>query len=995
MRGRGRIPRAGAGLALALAACAPARSAPPAMPAPAPAPARAPEPGALPVPAPVPPTLPETRKPIAPPATAFFLGLMPVRGTGLAPWRVQHPAADGRGVLIGILDSGVDPSVPGLLTTTTGLPKILDLRNFSGEGDVALERVWPDAQGRIALPGGLLVGGAAAVKAVAADTLWYGGVIDELAYGDAPAADFNGNGSNRDRYGVVVVRTAAGWVAFIDTNGDGSLADETPLTDYLVRRQTFTFGLPGGPRGAPGPITGAVNLSVDGKGRPRLSLVLDTAGHGTHVAGIAAGNDIGGVQGFDGVAPGAQILGLKIADNARGGISTTGSMARAMAYAAEFAAQRHLPLVLNMSFGVGNMEPGAATMDSIVDAFLLAHPDVVFAISAGNDGPGTETMGEPGSASLALAVGAVYPGVFAPVQFGSESPDVLGWWSSRGGALDKPDVVTPGMAYSTVPRWNTGEEIKAGTSMSSPYAAGLAADLLSAELAAGRTPTAAQLEQALRLTARSFPGETEIDDGYGMPQLEAAYQWLQADHHPARYLVRALPPLTLAMNRRPPAGARAGATVVRAGARPSAAYRRDGLTWAGDTVQVFDVTRLDAGSGDRAGPATFQLTSDAAWLVPTRSTVTMDAAGTAEIEVHYNSALLAQPGRYVASVSAIPVSDSAAGPAFRLVNEITIPDSLSWGAATLTGQALAPGRAWRYYVNVPPAATGLAFRLTVADTSTRAALELFEPSGRPARSRQEADIGGREGAVGTVAVTDNDLSPGVWEAVVQAFPGESLQYAFAASVPPIALPQIDSGTPGRIMLLSESPRDTTLAVTADRIGMVSAWQAVVEDGGPYRRRFLAPSWATRAVLEVQLTPGFWNTVTDFGLTMYDPEGAQLGNSPMNYDFNRLTVDLPAKRQPDYAVTVELFPAFALPQPPASFPAIVRVAFLGPALPIPLGAGQDTAQVQLPPHGVRQVVIPAFPALATAPPWRDLVRLRIAGREGDWDAIVREISVGSP
>src|SRR5256885_15177922 len=132
---------------------------------------------------------------------------------------------------------------------------------------------------------------------------------------------------------------------------------------------------------------------------------------GTHVAGIAAGHNLYNVQGFDGVAPGAQLIALKIANNARGGISVNGSMVRAMEYAARFAAQRNLPLVLNMSFGVGNEQEGRAVIDSLVNVFLTAHPDVVFAISAGNDGPGLSTMGFPGSADLALSVGALYPGV--------------------------------------------------------------------------------------------------------------------------------------------------------------------------------------------------------------------------------------------------------------------------------------------------------------------------------------------------------------------------------------------------------------------------------------------------------------------------------------------------------------------------------------------------------------------------------------------------------
>ena len=62
--------------------------------------------------------------------------------------------------------------------------------------------------------------------------------------------------------------------------------------------------------------------------------------------------------GFDGVAPGAQLLGLKIALSAQGSVSTTGAMLRAMDYAIRFAESRRLPLVLNLSFGVGNEHRG-------------------------------------------------------------------------------------------------------------------------------------------------------------------------------------------------------------------------------------------------------------------------------------------------------------------------------------------------------------------------------------------------------------------------------------------------------------------------------------------------------------------------------------------------------------------------------------------------------------------------------------------------------------
>ena len=80
---------------------------------------------------------------LAPPAMAYSHGWMPLASTGVDRFLRAHPEYDGRGVLIGILDTGIDPAVPGLTTTSAGGPKVLDLRNFSAEGKVPLSRVSP------------------------------------------------------------------------------------------------------------------------------------------------------------------------------------------------------------------------------------------------------------------------------------------------------------------------------------------------------------------------------------------------------------------------------------------------------------------------------------------------------------------------------------------------------------------------------------------------------------------------------------------------------------------------------------------------------------------------------------------------------------------------------------------------------------------------------------------------------------------------------------
>ena len=152
---------------------------------------------------------------------------------------------------------------------------------------------------------------------------------------------------------------------FIDTDGDGSLGNERPVHDYLIAREVFAWTT----RKATPNITLAANFR-ETRGVPALDLYFDTSAHGSHVAGIAAAHDMYGVKGFDGVAPGAQLLGLKIANDAQGGISTTGSMLRAMDYAISFAHQRRMPLVLNMSFGVGNEAEGKARIDQLIDSVL-------------------------------------------------------------------------------------------------------------------------------------------------------------------------------------------------------------------------------------------------------------------------------------------------------------------------------------------------------------------------------------------------------------------------------------------------------------------------------------------------------------------------------------------------------------------------------------------------------------------------------------------------
>ncbi len=870
-------------------------------------------------------------QPAVDPAIAYMLGLMPLRSTGVDVFRTLHPTYDGRGVLIAILDSGVDPGIPGLISTSTGAPKVIELRDFSAEGRVALTAFPAPTEKDLK--------GAARIGRLTTATTWYRGVFRELPLGRPPAGDVNGNGRNTDEFPVVVVRASDGWVAFLDTNLDGSFEDEMPLHDYRQGREMIALGKK--------PLTIVANFS-EADSTPVLDLFFDTSGHGTHVAGIAAGYTLFDVAGFNGVAPGAQIIGLKIANNARGGVTVHGSMMRAMDYAARYAAQRNLPLVLNMSFGVGNEHEGRAVIDSVVDAFLLSHPEAVFAISAGNDGPGWSTLGFPGSADLALSVGAVLPGVFTgPARQGAPpARDMLAWFSSRGGELAKPDIVTPGVAFSSVPRWDTGNEIKPGTSMASPHAAGLAACLVSALTQEGRRATSADIVQALRMSGRPFNGARVIDDGAGMPALEAAYQWLEGGHQGSIYAVKATTGVT-------------------------AAFRRDGFASPQDSVETFTVRHL---GGLRA--AEFALRANVPWLSVDDS---VDAAPrSTRIAVTYARSALTAPGVYVGTVTALNPRDIVAGPLFTLVNTVIVPTDLTTKALFDERRAIGPGAVQRYFVRVQDGAT-LRATVTVPDSqSQQATVRLYEPNGAPARSApDDIDIGEQDAGSAAIIVRAEDIVAGVYELDVVAPPLATTTVTVRAELGPIALTATSPGSGLEASSVGSGQGSTATGAVAYRLVGAERSYAIAGRGQPAESlQVRAPRWAKRLEVDLEVPPGFWDELTDLSVTIYDSTGQQVrgGNAPINYAFGRMRLAL-SDSLTAIPLTVEFYPAFARPRGHA-WRGTARIRFLGPEAP--LGEGKPLAVVA----GGRSVIrLPNAPSLDMPEGFETLIETRVTTPTG--------------
>ena len=874
------MPRRLACAALALAlACASQQpeQAPPAPERPLPKPNI--DPGRLP-PRPPPATVAtepdpyDTLQPVVPPETAFAHGWMALASTGVNEFLQLHPTYDGRGVVIGILDTGIDPGISGLNLTSTNAPKILDLRDFSEEGAVPLRRVTPN--GDSVEVAGRKLGGFGRVASLNTQGPYYGGVLLELPLGPPPASDVNGNGEAVDTLPVIVTRATDGWVVFADTDGDRSLAGERPVHDYLLARETFGWAA----RGRKPRITMAANFSGSGSD-PELDLVFDSFGHGTHVAGIAAGNDMYGVAGFDGVAPGAQLLGLKIANSANGSVTTTGSMMRAVDYAIRFAEVRRLTLVLNMSFGVGNEIEGRARIDEMLDSVLAARPGLVFTIAAGNDGPGLSTVGFPGSTDRAISVGATVPGTFLVAdRSGGRRDDQLAYFSSRGGELAKPELVTPGIAYSTVPRWYTGQEISQGTSMAAPHAAGLAALLVSAASQEKRPIEARTIKQALMVTARPLAGATFVDEGTGLPDAERAYRWLTSDRAVVDIAVRAT-------------GTTGAAT---------AAFIEVGPGARSPAVQQFELLR----SGSTP-TALYRLRSDSPWLTaPARVTL---AGSKTTVEVRYALAGLRPPGAYVGTVTGWS-DDSLAGPAFRLVSTVVVPAPVSAAPRELRSEVpVESGTGLRTFFRADSARP---FEVKVTGRPGEKGLAfLHEPDGMPYRDEHARPLGGGKGA--SYRVDGRDALAGTYEvdAVAVSPTGASLNAGVRVTQSPFRLGLSRKGSEAVATLFNATSTPATAELTM-LLGGSERTETVVARGSATRRiPFIVPRWAVNVVVDLTMDRAQWGRFTDFGVTLLDSAGRQIGRQPLNYAFGRLQASLPPGHA-DMPVTLELLPGFADP-----------------------------------------------------------------------------------
>jgi len=279
--------------------------------------------------------------------------------------------------------------------------------------------------------------------------------------------------------------------------------------------------------GRNGRIVGWMDF-VEGKLLPH-----DQNGHGTHVAGIAAGNGMDSTTNtngmYKGIAPGANIISVRVINNRGQALAST--VIRGIQWVVQNRNTYNIR-VLNVS--LGSKSEGSYKNDPVATAAEVAwHSGILVVSAAGNRGPAPSKIDSPGIDPYSVTVGALDDNMTVVT-----SDDVIASFSSRGPTPDnfaKPDLVAPGRKIISLRSPNsylvgtltdrdalTTGGVKyfrlSGTSQATPVVSGVAALLL--EQNPSLKPN--QLKYILKNTARPLAGVPVNTGGKGVVDAYAA-----------------------------------------------------------------------------------------------------------------------------------------------------------------------------------------------------------------------------------------------------------------------------------------------------------------------------------------------------------------------------------------------------------------------------------------------------------------------------------------
>jgi subtilisin family serine protease len=832
--------------------------------------------------------------------TQTFLSL---EGTGVEEFHKTYPDYDGRETIIIILDTGVDIGVDGLTKTSTGDVKFIDVQDFTHQGDVQLfeadvdkeesKIIFKDEDEKYS------VIASSPLQYLPADQKYFIAGFDEarLMNSSSGAGDLNGDGDIEDVYVMVVFETNEGsesfWVVYLDLNGNADISDDKPLRNYKEKLDAFAIEHPDGlPR-----LTMGLNVLPEEK---LVSFHFDDGSHGTHVAGIAGGSMIGGID-FNGIAPGAQMMSMKLGNNLySGGATVTESMKKAYLYADKISKEAKVPVIINMSFGIGSEIEGQAEMETFLENLTKENPYLYICLGSGNEGPGISTPGLPSASYAVFSSGAVLTqGVGRDLYGATLNRDIILYFSSRGGEVSKPDVCSPGACTSTVPNWTQWDRFW-GTSMAAPYSAGVMSLLLSAavkEYPGVKIPSQL-LYKVIRESATPMEGYSLLDQGHGYINAMNAYTLLK------KYIDDG------EVNKFETYSISSTAPNFPFGKAPNL-YIRNGSFIREEDTFTYTIKRRNLLNTDKFYRA-FKLESDSDWLIPIQKKTYIRNDQATFVNVKFDKSKMQEPGLYTARIIAYR-DDNSKFPEFEMLATVVIPYkfssennySLNWNSK------VEQGFVDRYFIEVPAGQTGMNIRLSsVKNNYARVRYNLFDPDGigldvspsiHTIENKNELDV------------NYFDLKPGVYEVIVEGIFLAKDTSAYDLTIQFYGINRMDdklidqSNNKIEVVNLFNKPESYNL--TGKLSGYEIDHSVTIQGREKFRMPFVLRKGEQSKDFQLEMSKEDYNRLTDLAFMIYDSEGMIVDNNALSFRTGSVSVNNSSDADSSEYV-FEIVPGFA-------------------------------------------------------------------------------------
>jgi Subtilase family len=465
----------------------------------------------------------------------------PIGDLGALDWRKQNPTFDGRGVTLAIIDMSFDPLLPELQSALTldgkPIPKIAGYETAL-DAEEEPDGRWLRMTDTVNATNGQIRYHDRTYTAPR-DGVFRMELLDEAVFDSLSRngldkdlnRDGNPEGSNRLFAVLWDDRSDDVWV---DTDQDGSFANEKALTDYRTRPEFGTFG-------KDDPATSVresvgFGVQID-KAKNQLALNVGLASHASLVVGAAVGSR--GTSGrFNGVAPGARVY-----DVAEGCAAYGQTEAVIQALRNPKVDLAWLEQCSNITRPY-TLRDGRLTTTVIYERLIAKYrkpimiPTHNYPVLGGTD-------------DIVMAAGAIGVGAhegkenfFINHGVRVEHDDnllITGGYGPMGNGAFGADIIAPSNYISTARGWEEtrpiagglyrlppGYTIAGGTSTATPTAAGAVALLISAAKQSGIKYDAFRIRHAIISSARYVPHIPIYKQGSGVLNVAGAWEVLKA-----------------------------------------------------------------------------------------------------------------------------------------------------------------------------------------------------------------------------------------------------------------------------------------------------------------------------------------------------------------------------------------------------------------------------------------------------------------------------------